>query len=185
MLDGFINDADYATTSNGVHCPAYIAWRRVIQECRGLAPNCGKPVTVSDEWKRFSNFRKWWIESYVAGYRMNTITARGNKIYCEDSCVFIPSWIEQSFFRAKDKRSGASLNVGAHKRGVDRFASQLGKTRYSKARHLGTFDTTKEASNAYCDAKIEYAKECKPEMDAIDVRIYPSAIKRIEEQRHD
>lgn len=47
--------------------------------------------------------------------------------------------------------------------------------------HLGTFSTEEEAYRAWLTAKLSQALEYKPDMDAIDPRIYPNVIDIIKE----
>ncbi|AHZ60257.1 HNH endonuclease [Dickeya phage RC-2014] len=49
-----------------------------------------------------------------------------------------------------------------------------------RQKYLGGFDSPEEAHAAWKEFKINLAFEKKPEMDQIDLRVYPNIVKIIE-----
>lgn len=95
-----INDADYKTskTIDGVvvwKCPYYQKWIHMINRCYNKNTHKNQPryigCSVDSKWLRFSNFRDWMSSKDWEGKALDKdLLVEGNKIYGEDTCVFIP-----------------------------------------------------------------------------------------------
>ena len=47
--------------------------------------------SVCEEWKHFSNFKKWFDENYIEGFDIDKdILIKGNKVYSPEACSFVP-----------------------------------------------------------------------------------------------
>ena len=75
---------------------AYNHWQMILQKCfdqkyKTLHPTY-KNVTMCEEWKRFSIFKKWFDANYVEGYDLDKdlLSDNGHKVYSPDTCCFIP-----------------------------------------------------------------------------------------------
>ena len=101
------------------------------------------------------------------------ILVKGNKIYSEDTCCFVPICINNLFTLRGLKRG--ELLIGVSKKG-DRFCASIHK--HGKQKGLGTFDTELEAFWAYKEAKEAYIKELAEKWkDQIDPRVYEALMK--------
>ena len=112
--------------------------------------------SVCDEWRYFSNFKRWFDENYVEGYALDKdLTMRGNKVYCPELCAFIPQEINALTNTRKRKRGKTkSLGVRYHK---GRYIANVSID--ARLIELGTFDSEQDAFNAYKKAKELYLKE--------------------------
>ena len=97
-----INDADYAVTlydkETGKRiwrCPFYTKWSNMLCRCynekyQSMQPTY-KDKSVCNEWKLFSNFKKWMSDHQWENMELDKdILIRGNKEYGPDTCAFIP-----------------------------------------------------------------------------------------------
>lgn len=182
------NDADYVTypTINGnrVKCPAYRAWDSMITRVYSTKYHNIRPtyinVDICDEWLTFSNFRKWFIEKHVDGYELDKdiLSPFNYKIYSPTTCVYIPQWLNQFILTRQSKRGKYKIGVcwDKHK---NKYLAVCGNPKTKKKKHCGRFDTELEAYESWLNNKLKIALELKPEMDEVDLRIYPNIIKII------
>ena len=178
VVCGFgVVDADYEIKPriNGVQsvCPAYQSWRSMIDRCYSSVKQSKSPtyngVNVCDEWRSFMAFRSWWVENYIDGWHLDKdILSSGSKIYSPDTSLFIPRWLNNMLIDCNAARG--DLPIGVRKTGVSfGFRCRIGNgVRLSK----GGFETPELALDGWKEAKSEYARKMKDEMDSIDVRIY-------------
>ena len=57
-----------------------------------------------------------------------------------------------------------------------KFIARCHDPKTKKQKNLGGFLTEQEAYACYLTRKLEIASELKPEMDKIDIRIYPNVV---------
>lgn len=179
-----VNDADYTTTPmvNGVMLrdPAYRAWVSMLE--RAYDPKCHARyptyvgVTVCKEWHSFSAFRAWWLDHYREGWQLDKdLLAPGNREYGPDACVYIPGWLNN--FTIDRGASRGELPIGVSLReSTGKYQSKCSNPITGKTRHIGYFTTPKAAHDTWLRYKLELADKLKPEMDAIDKRIYPNVV---------
>ena len=85
------------------------------------------------------------------------IVFKGNKLYSEDTCVFVPREINNLF--TTRVRFRGEFPIGVHySTGKGKFVAQISKN-CDKRIHLGLFDTPEEAYLAYKKEKECYIKE--------------------------
>ena len=100
---------------------------------------------------------------------------KGNKIYSESTCVFIPREINQTLVKRVASRGTHLIGVYWSKRDKA-FKAQVSKSK-GKQEHLGYFKTEIEAFNAYKTAKESFVKEqAEKWKDKIDERAYEALI---------
>lgn len=188
-----INDADYVTKPviNGkeTRCPAYKAWHHMLLRAYNQRYNTKHPtygaVTVCDEWLIFSNFRRWFIENHVDCCELDKdILSKENKIYSPETCIYVPQWLNKFTTNRKSKRGKYLIGVSWDLKS-DKFRAQVSNCNPAgnKKEYLGVFDNELEAYNAWLTRKLEIALELKPEMDIIDLRIYPNVVEIIKNMK--
>ena len=75
---------------------AYNHWQMILKKCFDQEYKAQHPtyknVTMCEEWKRFSVFKKWFDSNYVEGYDLDKdlLSDNGRKMYSPDTCCFIP-----------------------------------------------------------------------------------------------
>ena len=179
-----VNDAHYTTTPvvDGVrlHDPAYRSWFDMMRRAYSPKFHAVNPtyigVTVCEEWHSFSAFRTWWLSNYRDdGHLDKDLLAVGNREYGPSACIYVPRWLNN--FTTDSGASRGELPIGVY------LCKQTGKYRSrccnpitGKQRNLGRFTTPEAAHEAWLKCKLELAAQLKPEMDAIDQRIYPNVV---------
>ena len=171
-----INDRSVATTLNGKITKEYALWHDMLKRCF-YKPHLEKyptyiGCTVSDNFKYYHLFHAWCqtqIGFGKEGYQLDKdLLIKGNKLYSEDTCVFIPKSLNLLLTKAAAGRG--LLPIGVTKNGKG-FRAMC--TIYGKAKSLGTFDTPELAFQAYKTFKEAYIKEqAELYKDSIDPRAY-------------
>lgn len=184
-----INDANYSTqirySGERLICPAYSAWADMIRRghCNKFKSNNKSYVGVSvcEEWHRFSNFRKWWIENQVDGWQIDKDILSDKKEYSPDLCVFVPQWL--NLFTSTKAAGRGLFPLGVHFNIYHNSYQAKCKHPFGMYEHLGYFKTQDVAHEAWLSRKLEIALELKPKMDEIDERIYHGVVRIIKNAR--
>ena len=186
LVHGFgVNDADYAVKPrvNGkqVACPAYRTWANMIQRAYNPKEQEKYPtyigVKVCEEWRHFMAFRSWWLANNVPGWHLDKDLIGNRKLYSPRTCIFVPDWLNNFTIDSGASRGEWPIGVSWHKlRG--RFQANC-RHPFGRQEHLGLFDCPEHAHLAWLVRKLEIAAEIKPQMDEIDIRIYPRVVDTI------
>jgi hypothetical protein len=160
-----INDADYVIGSTidakQVRCPFYSVWKSMLSRCyskkyQEIFPTYTK-CSVSTEWLAFSNFKSWMAGQDWKGKSLDKdILIQNNKVYSPSTCIFVSSAINSLLINRGALRGSYPLGVNLCKsRG--KYVAQCSVK--SKKKHLGYFDTSKEAFEAYKEFKYKIIAE--------------------------
>ena len=169
----------YPSTVNSRNTKEYALWHSMLTRCYSDTYKSKYPTyegcEVSDNFKSYEYFYEWCHEQVgfnVEGWQLDKdLLVKGNKVYSESTCVFIPQEINSMLIKS-DKRRGEHL-IGAcwHKKGKA-FVATVNKNK-GKSEHLGLFNTELEAFNAYNTAKESFIKEQANKWKSqIDIRAY-------------
>lgn len=170
-----INDTLFETKS---HC--YKIWCSMIGRCYYEKYKKNKPTyidcTVCDEWKYFSNFKKWFDKNYIDGYELDKdIIIKGNKVYSPETCCFVPQEINSVFKNRINRLSNLPKGVIFSDSRL-KYKAQIMEG--FKRKYLGYFDTPELAFNAYKKAKESYIKEVANKWkDKIAPKVYEAMMK--------
>jgi hypothetical protein len=121
-------------------------------------------TTVCEEWLTLSNFITW-VESHEnwRGKRIDKdILCPGNKHYSPETCVLVSTRLNNLLTDRAALRGECPKGVN---RDRNRYRARLGGT---NGKHLGNYDTKKEAHRAYCEAKEEYIREWAENLTGAD-----------------
>lgn len=147
----------------------YAMWRAKNERCSveywGKKPSY-KGCTQTDLFSDYDSFYEWchsnpWFNKYDDKGNVfqldKDVVTNGGKVYGEDTCVFVPSEINNLFLRPTLPRH---LPVGVVKKG-SKYIAQINYDGY--AVKIGTYETPEEAEQKYLAAKGEvvYAKACR------------------------
>ena len=177
-----INDYNHNVKINGKHILSYHLWVAMLQRCMDkkqikeaiIYEGC----SVGEEWKYYTNFKKWHDEHYIEGYALDKdIINRGNKVYCPEYCSYVPKYINSLLlFRGRDR---GIYPLGVYKDSkYNKFIASVNKK--GKSVYLGTFDTPEEAFLVYKKAKEDYIEEVAEfyfGKGLIEERVYNALIK--------
>ena len=181
-----VNDAPYCTETvidgKRFTCPAYIAWFCMLRRAYSAKYHAKNPtysgVKVCEEWKNLCAFRDWWMVNQVDGWQLDKDLLTENCEYSDESCIYIPQWLNKFTTDRCAARGAHPIGVSFHK-GTGRFLAQCNNHITKNREHLGYFATPEEAHLAWRTRKLELALELKPKMVSIDLRIYPRVVEII------
>lgn len=156
----------------------YNLWSGMMTRCYNPKYHQNKPtyvgVEVCDSWLHMDNFADWCqhqIGYKSEGFQLDKdILVKGNKLYCPELCVFVPTEINSQLTKANSRRGDYPIGVSWHK-GHEKFMACLRVDK--KTKHLGYFTDVTKAFEAYKVAKENYLKVLADKYrDVIDPRCY-------------
>ena len=175
--------AKYPTRVNGVKTKEYVLWTNMLVRCYSDSSKKRRPTyegcEVSDNFKNYEYFYEWCNKQIGFTNEGNEnpfhldkdLLIKGNKVYSEDTCVFIPAEINTLLIKCVATRGEHLIGVSWHKT-RKAFVAKVNKSK-GKREYLGFFNTEIEAFNAYKTAKEAFIKEQANEWKSqIDDRAY-------------
>ena len=155
----------YPPSVNGRTTKEYKLWCHMLERCYSDTYQKKKPTyegcEVSDKFKSYEYFYEWCHEQIGfsnEGWHLDKdLLVKGNKVYNEYSCVFLPVEINSLLVKRESSRGKHPIGVYWCKKGKA-FKAQISKNK-GKQKHLGLFKTEIEAFNAYKQAKEAFIKE--------------------------
>ena len=173
----------YQAKINGVQTKEYKLWCHMLERCydEALKKRCPtyEGCEVSDNFKSYEYFYEWCHKQVGFDNDGNgnpfqldkDLLVKGNKVYSEDSCVFLPQEINSLLVKCTALRGKHLIGVSWDKTNKI-FKAQVRKNK-GKSEHLGYFNTELEAFNAYKTAKEAFVKEQANKWKSqIDLRAY-------------
>ncbi len=179
---GVIGDK-YPSKVNGVKTKEYVLWQSMLQRCYSDVLKKRNPTyigcEVSDNFKSYEYFYEWCNKqigfSNKDWHLDKDLLIKGNKVYNEDSCVFIPNDINLLLTKREALRGEHLIGVYWDKT-ANAFKAQVNKGK-GRREYLGSFNTELEAFNAYKEAKETFIKEQAEKWKGkIDERAYEALI---------
>ena len=182
-----ITGAKYPIRVSGVQTKEYVLWCDMLRRCYSEPFKVKRPTyigcEVSDNFKYYEYFYEWCHSQIGFGNDGNgnpfhldkDLLIKGNKVYSESTCIFIPSEINLVLVKGTALRGKCLIGVcwsNTKKAFVAKVKKNKGKQEY-----LGSFNTEIEAFNAYKQAKENYIKELANKWKGqIDPRAYNALI---------
>ena len=157
--------AKYPSKINGVLTKEYMLWHSMVKRCYSTILKKKYPTyegcEVSDNYKSYDYFYKW-CNSQVGfdnqGWHLDKdLLIKGNKVYSEDSCIFLPQEVNTLLTKSTASRGEHLIGVYWCKTNKA-FRAMVSKNK-GKQEHLGYFKTEIEAFNAYKVAKESFVKQ--------------------------
>ena len=172
------SNLELKSTYNGKKCNIYTQWKNMIERCYNEKFHQRQPTyegcTVSDEFKDYSKWREWYDKYPYKqdGWHLDKdLLVKGNKVYSEDSCVFLPKEINSVLTKRTALRGEYLIGVCWHNTNKA-FVAKVNKNK-GNPEWLGSFNTEIEAFNAYKQSKESYIKELADKYkDILDPRAY-------------
>ena len=169
----------YPYKINGRNTKEYVLWKSMLQRCysdvfkkkHSTYEGCG----VSDNFKSYEYFYEWCNRQVgfgVEGFELDKdLLIKGNKVYSESTCVFVPTEINLLLVKREVSRGEHLIGVCWSK--THKAFKALVRRNKGKQEFLGYFKTELEAFNAYKTAKESFVKEQANEWKGkIDERAY-------------
>ena len=169
----------YPIKVNDVQTKEYGLWKSMLRRCYSDNSKNKNPTyegcEVSDKFKSYEYFYEWCNKQIgfgVKGFELDKdLLVKGNRVYSEDMCVFLPHEINTLLIKCTASRGKHPIGVYWHNTNRA-FIAQVCKNR-GKQEHLGFFKTEIEAFRAYKQAKETFIKEQANEWKGeIDERAY-------------
>ena len=169
----------YPTMINGRNTKEYGLWQNMLTRCYNDTYKNKQPTyigcEVSNNFKSYEYFYEWCqnqIGFNVEGWHLDKdLLVKGNKVYSEYSCVFLPNEINLLLVKCTASRGEYLIGVYWSKT-ANAFKATVRKNK-GKQEHLGYFNTELEAYNAYKIAKEAFVKEQANKFKSqIDPRAY-------------
>ena len=178
---GYLGEAS-TVGEDGDHTKEYKLWRGVLERCYSKSYHKRRPsyigCSASEYFKNYTYFAEWCNKQVGfdnEGWHLDKdILVKGNRLYSEDTCCFVPLEVNALF--TKNDRLRGDLPIGVTRRaGSKRYRSVF--TKNNKMQNCGSFETITEAFLAYKTAKEAYIKEVAERWkDQIDLKVYEALI---------
>lgn len=160
----------------------YDIWRQILRRCYDETLHSIRPTykgcIVSENFKNYSYFYEWCNEQKgfnQEGFELDKdLLFKGNTVYSENSCVFLPKELNKVLTNRKRHRGKYPIGVSYHKVS-GKFSATCSLD--GKSHHLGVYSTVEEAFSVYKETKEVYVKELAIKWkDVIDERAYVALI---------
>ena len=155
-----VNDRKYPAYISGRHTKEYALWNSLLKRCYSTQVHKTHPsyigCSVSENFKNYSYFRDWCqtqIGFGQKGFHLDKdLISKHNKVYSEDTCLFLPSQL--NILLISNKACRGELPIGVYlNQGKFRVKCSTGTPQ-----HIGYFDTHEEAFQAYKQVKEAFIK---------------------------
>ena len=160
-----ITGTKYPIRVNGVRTKEYMLWYSMLTRCYSDIIKKKHPTyegcEVSDNFKSYEYFYEWCHNQIGFDNQEwqldKDLLIKGNKVYSESTCIFIPSEINLLLVKREASRGEYLIGVSWYNTNKV-FVSRVNKNK-GKQEYLGCFKTELEAFNAYKVAKEAFVKE--------------------------
>lgn len=169
----FSHGGGHSSRIAGIKTREYELWTGILQRSYSSKFHIRNPTyvgcSVSENFKGFDFFASWCNRQtgfqYVDWELDKDILVKGNKLYSEDNCVFIPREINLFLNKMKKKRGRFPIGV-YYDTCSGKFKAQM-RTGTGSMKNLGRFTTPEEAFTKYKMAKEGAASALAKKYDGI------------------
>ena len=174
-----VSGTKYQFRIDGVKTKEYALWCDMLRRCYSDDFKKRQPTydgcEVSDNFKSYEYFYEWCHKQIgfgVEGFELDKdLLIKGNKVYSESTCVFLPSEINSLLVKRTASRGKHLIGVYFNKKSKA-FVAMVSRNK-GQPEYLGLFNTELEAFNAYKQAKESFVKEqANKWKEQIDDRAY-------------
>lgn len=166
-------------TEDGKRLQPYILWTEMLKRC--FCPKERARIksyansTCCEEWLSYEAFKEWLEPRYKKGWELDKdILVEGNKHYSPETCLVVPARIncmlvtrgKGYYWNKTEKKWHAQIAIGTR--------------HHRKTKHLGFFENEMDAKTAYTSARRELLLSRSAELNAVDERILPCLLRRLE-----
>ena len=141
----------------------YVFWNSMLQRCYDLSYQLKRPTyigcTSSNNFKYYPYFKDWCNKQVGFGNKGwcldKDILVKGNKLYSEDTCCFVPREINSLFALSGNTRGLNPIGVQFN---LEEGNYSARVSRDGKHCHIGTYETKEDAFLWYKEAKELHIK---------------------------
>ena len=141
----------------------YVFWNSMLQRCYDLSYKLKRPTyigcTSSNNFKYYPYFKDWCNKHVGFGNKGwcldKDILVKGNKLYSEDTCCFVPREINSLFALSGNTRGLNPIGVQFN---LEEGNYSARVSRDGKHCHIGTYETKEDAFLWYKEAKELHIK---------------------------
>lgn len=172
------NDGKYPTRENGKLKKEYRCWSSMMARCYSEPTQKNSKsyigCEVSENFKSYTYFHEWCQDQIGFGFDGwdldKDLLVKGNKIYSEEDCVFLPREINRALQNKSEFRGDYATGCRFDK--LSRKFQSWGRTGSGKI-YLGSFSCENDAFLAYKHNKEKYLKSLAEKYkDVLDIRAY-------------
>lgn len=181
-----VNDRRLPTRVNGKTTREYNLWDNMLRRCYSSTSHERQPTyigcEVSDAFRHYSYFHEWANEQigfrstdYSGAWQMDKdLLVKGNKVYGENTCVFVPQCLNRLLVKRDASRGACPIGVSWHKQ-TEMYKATCRVDGVQQ--HLGCYSTAKDAFYAYKEFKENLIKRVAREyQDQIDPRVFEALL---------
>jgi hypothetical protein len=177
----------YKSKENNKHTKEYKLWFAMLSRCYNKKYHIKEPsykgCTVSENFKNFQFFAEWCnnqIGFNLPDWQLDKdILIKGNKIYSEDTCCFVPRSINNLFTFSNKARGDYPLGVYKDDTGrsAKLFKAACPRPEGGNQKSLGRYFTVEDAFAAYKKYK-EFVIQTRAESwkEDLDPRVYQALL---------
>lgn len=141
----------------------YVFWNSMLQRCYDLSYKLKRPTyigcTSSNNFKYYPYFKDWCNKQVGFGNKGwcldKDILVKGNKLYSEDTCCFVPREINSLFALSGNSRGLNPIGVQFN---LEEGNYSARVSRDGKHCNIGTYETKEDAFLCYKEAKELHIK---------------------------
>ncbi len=184
---GYLGANGSKYTGGKANSPAHRTWRAMMKRCYSEEYTLVNPTYrgcyVQREWHDFGVFILWYLDNCPSArngvkFQLDKdILSNDGKKYSEDTCCFVPDYINSLLITGARMRGLCPIGVSLNTK-LGKYVARLNIR--GKSRQLGLFPTSQEAFLAYKKAKEAHVKEVALEAlnkGHIDRRVYEALFK--------
>ena len=170
------NDGKYPAKVNGKTIKEYNLWCGLLERCYCPKLQKKRPTyigcLVSENFKSYSYFYDW-VQKQIGfgekGFQLDKdLIFKGNKLYSEETCLFLPSELNSLLTTRKAARGILPVGVSANGNGF-----QAETHHGTNSPYIGRFNTPELAFQAYKQVKEAFIKrQAEKWKNFIDPRAY-------------
>ena len=177
-----VNDGKYPAKVKGKNVKVYEIWYDLLLRC--YCPKFQekqatyKGCFISENFKNYGYFHDWCLTQIgfgQAGFHLDKdLIQKGNKLYSEDTCLFLPRELNNLLTTRKELRGSLPVGVSANGNGFQAECC----TGKNSPKYIGRFGTPELAHNAYKQVKEAFIKrQAEKWKNFIDPRAYEALMR--------
>lgn len=163
---GYIGTGKYKIKENGKLTISYRYWQSMLRRCFSEEYHRKQPTyihcEIDSKWLNFQNFAIWFEKNFyqIENERMELdkdILFKGNKLYSENKCVFVPQSINRLFTKNDIVRGEYPIGITEHFGKLEVACMNFN----GKRKYLGLYEKSdvNKAFNIYKEYKENLIKE--------------------------